>query len=328
MQALHTLRRAFLVLIKRGDVRRPPNQSAPSDSSAKRPRVEKETPAAAEPAGEAEAEAEAAALRVFQRWAYEQYQAYVTALLGLLGAEGKERTITARVRVAALRTLMELVKVEGSTYRRPRRGFGHDLFGRVVKRLVQGSMDGEAVAVLKVDYVEPFFDVRYWLLRSLRGLAVAVSDEKGGKGQAQTTVAAIFKLLMLVTVPATEAEMLSFFVPFVEEAEADAAVGGGEGTEGEEEELGGDDDDLGFFDFGDDDGEAAGEEVPRAKDKGRRPSSVPLVAQLSAHRQALGEAWVACLKKLELTPALFRSTTQFAARHVLDAMPNPLQVSE
>lgn len=321
MQALHTLRRVFLVLIKRGDVRRPAKAEGANDGSNKRPRVEAAAPAK-------EAAAAAAALRVFQDWVYDQYQAFVGALLGLLDAPAL------RVKVAALRTLMELVKVESHVRRKPQRCFGHDLFHRLVGRLVQapagpGGLHDELVAVLKVDYVEPFFDVRYWLLRSLRVLAAKLSSaagaENGDKTQRRATVAAVFKLLILVTVPKMETEIISFFVPLVDEDVAAA------GHQREEEEGAGDEnDDVLDFDYGDDDvdggdGEEADEVAAGASSSSNKAAGVPLVARLSAHRKALGEAWVACLR-LELTPALYRSTTQFVARHVVDAMLSPLQV--
>jgi hypothetical protein len=242
---------------------------------------------------------------------------------------------------------MELVKVESLVRRRPQRGFGQDLFHRVVGRLVQAPGAGlheEVAAVLKVDYVEPFFDVRYWLLRSLRVLAsklsaAAAASEAGqgssgsSKAQRRAAVAAVFKLLLLVTVPKMETEIISFFVPFVEEEEAAAAAAAqaGEGEQDEEGKAG--EDDFLDFDYGDD-GDDGEEEQQGGEDEepagagssnNNKAAGVPLVARLSAHRKALGEAWVACLR-LELTPALYRSTTQFVARHVVEAMLNPLQV--
>ena len=53
----------------------------------------------------------------------------------------------------------------------------------------------------------------------------------------------------------------------------------------------------------------------------------PLVTQWMAHRKALSEAWLSCLR-LELTPALYRSTCQFIVRNVIDVMTNPLQLSD
>jgi hypothetical protein len=195
------------------------------------------------------------------------------------------------------------------------------------------------VAVLKVDYVEPFFDVRYWLLRSLRVLAAELAAEADGggesKAQRRTTTAAVFKLLMLVTVPKTETEITSFFVPFIEEQAKGAGAGQGQGQEEEEEEEeeAGEEDFL-DFDYGDDEDDGATAEQEEDGDEGgvASPSSdttagVPQVARLSAHRKALGEAWLVCLR-LELTQALYRSTTQFVARHVVDAMLNPLQVCD
>ena len=332
MQALHTMRRVFLVLIKRGDVRRPAKAGAPKEGSNKRPRGEAAAPATEAEAAAAEAAAEAA-LRVFQGWVYDQYQALVGALLGLLDAPAL------RVKVAALRTLMELVNVESQVRRKPQRCFGQDLFHRLVGRLVQapagpGGLHDEVVAVLKVDYVEPFFDVRYWLLRSLRVLAAKLSSaqgaENGGQAQRCAMVAAMFKLLMLVTAPKTEPEIISFFVPFVDEEAAAYQQQQGEG-EGEGEEGAGDEDDDALdFDYGDGDadggdGDEADEAATGASSSSSKAAGVPLVARLSAHRKALGEAWVACLR-LELTPALYRSTTQFVARHVVDAMLSPLQV--
>eukprot|EP00624_Nannochloropsis_granulata_P000024 evm.model.NODE_10065_length_18107_cov_36.126194.5 len=246
---------------------------------------------------------------------------------------------------------MELVKVESVVRRKPFRCFGHDLFYRLIAHLVssssssrikgvatkakkekqaQSQAQAELMEVLRVDYILPYCDVRYWLLKSLRALAGREGGREEGKEGQEARTAAMLKMLMFVTVDKKEADMVSFWVSFAGE-EGDGALvpkaqegrkGGGE--DGEEEEEG--------FDFmgegfGDDDWDE-GEDNEEKEGAGSKTEKVPNVARLSEHRKALGEAWVACLRLPSFTPSLYRSTTQFVARHVLEKMPHPLQLAD
>ena len=105
LQSLHALRRIFLLLIHRGDVKKPltlrkqynaveAKTAAIVDGAAaaarKRRRSEGKATSTSTPAAAIEKEQDVAAkqnpMDLFQTWMYEQYQAYIALLLNLLDA--------------------------------------------------------------------------------------------------------------------------------------------------------------------------------------------------------------------------------------------------
>jgi U3 small nucleolar RNA-associated protein 19 len=176
-----------------------------------------------------------------------------------------------------------------------------------------------------------------------------LNEQEDGQGEEgpttkSTRTATLLKLLMLVVLEKSEADMIQFWVSFggeegdgtlvprpEEEEEEGTEENAQEQQEEAEEE---DDDDLMDFGYGDGDDEddcdddAQGEEETAGAGGASGKEKIPHVAQLSAHRKALGEAWVACLRLPGFTPHLYRSTTQFVARHVIEAMASPLQLAD
>lgn len=144
-------------------------------------------------------------------------------------------------------------------------------------------------------------------------------------------------LLMLIVLPSDEAELTSYLVPPL--GYEKAQDGEEEDEEGEEGE--GSDEEEGFGGWGEDgedgldlddimkslkaDAAAGDKEAAALQASLDGPTKRPAVTQLWAHRRALSEAWVACLK-LDLSPSLYRAASAFVAKHVIDVMVNPLQV--
>ena len=312
-------------------------------------------------------------LRIFRQWAYRQYATFLSLLLDLV--EGKAHdiahhsssssssssltsikpafSIKVRIRAAALRTIMEMVKVESVVLHKNYRSFGHELFYRLLMGLLSSSTNSissrhshkygnsdkeeesrkvvdardlaDLLEVLRVDYIEPYCDVRYWLLK---GLGIWARKElKEGRCRTSTEqeeasrTETALKLLMMVRLSEEESAMRLLWVSLQDE-KGDGALlpnQGGKEEEEEEEETG--------WDWSGDEG-MGHEEDEEALGKDGARERVPNVASLSAHRKALEAAWLGCLRLPDLPPALYRSITQHVARHVLEHLPRPLLLAD
>ncbi|OQR94738.1 nucleolar complex protein 4 [Achlya hypogyna] len=215
------------------------------------------------------------------------------------------------VKIAALRTLMDIVARENVFKGTKDEGFGTETYNRLARQLMlSAEFNGELLSVFKGEFVSAYLDVQYYTV-PMKTLTVVLDTTKTTPSSPLVHNALAF-LMDMVTLPDAPEEITSFLVA-PKKTEADLAL-----TAGDDSDESDDDDD-------DEDTvvNAHGKRPAQGSGKSKNTS----LYNPREHQRAFSACWIALLKH-QLPEESYKAVLAKLPNEVMPYLVNPILLAD